>query len=103
MILKPGESYLWVFFTYFTAFIGAMFLPPFAEVIPVSILVASVPLFLGFMLYSQLRSQIALDSWWTANHPAGSRKYSTLITWNALGIAGAAVFALLVAKNEFLN
>ncbi|QEG37069.1 hypothetical protein [Bythopirellula goksoeyrii] len=98
MRLEIGKSYLWLFLTFMGVFVVLAF-APFGQ--PLSASVCLLPLFMGFLLYSQVRSKVALDSWWHATHPAGSRIYTALIVWNTLGVVGMSGMALFFVMNGF--
>jgi prepilin signal peptidase PulO-like enzyme (type II secretory pathway) len=39
------------------------------------------PAFMGYFLASEVRSGVALDSFWRAAHPHGSTEYRIMIIW----------------------
>ncbi|MEQ8210612.1 MAG: hypothetical protein RH917_12350 [Lacipirellulaceae bacterium] len=101
MKLEIGKKYLWVFFIYFSVFCMVLFLKALSDAIPLSLIACSLPVFMAFLLYSQIRSGVALDSWWRATHPAGSIAFKAMIVWNSLAILGMLVMAVLSVRDEF--
>ncbi|MEM8946914.1 MAG: hypothetical protein AAGD11_17195 [Planctomycetota bacterium] len=98
MHLEIGKSYIWIFWIFFGVFVVLTFA---SSELSIAIPACLLPFFMGFMLYSQIRSKVALDSWWRATHPAGTRTYTALIIWNTLGVIGMTVMAFLFVQKGF--
>jgi hypothetical protein len=91
--LEQGKSYRWLFAIYVVVFTGGVALCEALGNFSWGIL--TMPAFLTFVLLSELRSGIALDSWWRASHPKGSRQYQAVIAWHAV------LLVLLLAFSYF--
>jgi hypothetical protein len=95
MRLKLGKSYIWIFFIFGAAFIILVFgqallgrgHPEFA--------IALLPIVTGFVLISEIRSGIALDSWWRAKYTRETWQYKALLAWEGLGLVVFTVISFL--------
>jgi hypothetical protein len=82
---EQGKSYLWLFPIYVVIFFGGVALSE-------GVLgngdwgILTMPAFVAFMLLCELRSGVALDSWWRAAHIKGSRKYRLIIAWHMAAV-----------------
>jgi hypothetical protein len=56
----------------------------------------NLPAFLAFLLLCELRSGVALDSWWKASHLKGTWQYRGLIAWHSLATALFLVIAYVI-------
>jgi hypothetical protein len=87
-----GKSYLGLFAIYIGLFLGAF---------PLSALVTGrpnwgiliMPIFIAGMLVCELRSGVALDSWWRASHPRGTGTYQALVAWHSFAVVLFSVFS----------
>lgn len=59
----------------------AYFLLPFDWMKP---LLVVLPLSMLFILVSEVRSKVALDSWLVAKYPVGHRMYSRMVIWHGV-------------------
>lgn len=85
---QPGESYLWLFAVFALIFVAA--------IVGVGVLAAVVlPTLMAVMLTCELRSGVALDSWWRASHPRGTWRYNVSITMHAVWAVAFTAFAIL--------
>lgn len=96
MILVLGKSYLWLFglcaaLLITSAVISGLVFgrPDFGFII--------VPCTLTFVLISELRSGIAIDSWWRAKYAKRTWQYQALVTWHAIAsLAFTGYFIFLI-------
>jgi hypothetical protein len=51
-----------------------------------SIVAITMPALVLILLALQLRSGIALDSWWVARHPKGTWQFRAMIAWQVVGL-----------------
>jgi hypothetical protein len=93
MLLQQGRSYLWLFAVFAAPFLGSIAFGHERWGMPAMLL------FLVFVLCSELRSQVALDSWWRATHSKGTARYYALITWHTIGIGLFAVMSYLFVSS----
>lgn len=96
MRFELGKSYLSLFWGFLCVFVVLMFAPFKHSIL---VVVVSLPLVLSFILYVQVRSKVALDSWWKATYPAGTRTYVALMIWNTIGVVGLSVLAFLFVRH----
>lgn len=89
--LEQGRSYIWLFAIYLIVFFGGFAASVFLGNPRLGVL--TIPAFLAFLLSCELRSGIALGSWWRALHPEGTEEYRAHITWHA-----ACIILLLVVS-----
>ena len=61
--------------------------------------VVTMPVFLAFVLASELRSKVALDSWWRASYAKGCWQYGAIVTWHGFGIMATLLFAYFAIGN----
>ncbi|MFO0916963.1 MAG: hypothetical protein U0872_01445 [Planctomycetaceae bacterium] len=78
---KQGKSYVWLWLIFGGVFLGPGILCITLGSIPWSVL--TMPVCLAYLLTCELRSGIALDSWWRASYPRGTWQYRALIAWHA--------------------
>ena len=89
--LHLGRSYLWLFALYTALFLGGFCLaeaagsPQWGAV--------TMPIFMALLLLAELRSGVALDSWWFARYPRGHALYRALVLYHALGVVLFCVMA----------
>lgn len=78
--LKIGQSYLYIFAFYMLFFITAF---SFGATVDSSLAYKAIAIvsiaMLVFLIVSQLRSGLALDSYWVARHPRGSWQFLAMI------------------------
>ncbi len=97
MRFEHGKSYVWVFVVFFVLWLGLILIAgafqlSFRSIKPFLFLLPSMLL---FVLVLELRSKVALDSWWVARHPAGTRMYSIMIVWHVVGLVLLSLFVLV--------
>ena len=83
MLLKPGQNYMYLFRVYFGVFVALMiasFVIDFGFCF--NAMLVTMPAYMLFLLVSQIRSGVALDSWMVAKHRRGCRTYTAQIAWN---------------------
>ena len=80
-----GKSYLWLSGIYVAAFVALAFGPLLFGVVDFRYEAVLLPIYGGFLLISQIRSGVALDSLWRAKYPKETWQYKALLAWNALG------------------
>ena len=87
MRLNQNRSYIAILWSYMAFFAASMVLcfVGFARVCFLIMGITMPALMLG-LLALQIRSGIALDSWWVARHPKGTWQFSALIAWQLLGV-----------------
>lgn len=95
MLLTQGRSYAWIFWTFSVAWVVlmvglAVFRASMKPVMPL------LPLAMLFVLVSEIRSRVALDSLCVATYPAGSPMYRILIAWHILGFAGLTALVVVI-------
>jgi hypothetical protein len=91
--LEHGRSYLWLFPIYLVLFFGGFALCEAVGHVSWGIL--TLPAFVAFLLLCELRSGVALDSWWRASHPKGSWQYRAMLAWHTTGVAMFSLLAYL--------
>jgi hypothetical protein len=82
--LKLGRSYAWWFPVLLAIFLGGCALCDYLGIRQWGAL--TLPVFVALLLSCQLRSGVALDSWWRASHPKGTWQYRALIAWETAGL-----------------
>ncbi len=92
MLLQHGKSYLWLFGVFAVCLIGGMALSTAAAGNPRWAILA-MPVLIVFILVSELRSEVALDSWWRATHPKGGWQYNAILGWHVATILFFSWFA----------
>jgi membrane-bound ClpP family serine protease len=82
-LFQQGKSYLWMFPIFGVLFFGGVALcvqtvgnPGWG--------ILTLPGFLMFVLGAEIRSGVALDSWWRATYPRGTSRYRALLLWQAV-------------------
>src|ERR1700733_5893267 len=98
MRLEYQKSYLRLFGLFAALILGGTIISIMAHRRPLWVF-DILPVFALFLLVSQLRSGIALDSFWVAAHKSGTGMYKVLIAWNFL----IAVLMLAMAVMANLN
>jgi hypothetical protein len=88
---EHGKSYLWLFPIYALLFLGGFALCGAVGNFSWGIL--TMPIFIACLLVCELRSGVALDSWWRASHPKGSWQYQASVIWHAVGIVLFLIFS----------
>lgn len=83
--IEYGRSYIWLFAIFLIAFILGMLLCSAFGCDKFGIV--TIPAFLAILLSSELRSGVALDSWWRATYLKGSWQYRALTAWHAVALA----------------
>ena len=68
--------------------------------IGVNIVVITMPAMVLALLALQLRSGIALDSWWVALHPKGTWQFWAIIAWQVVGLILMGVMAYFFLNPE---
>lgn len=94
MLFHQGKSYIWLFGAFSAIWLAGFAICQFA----LSNLlwgVLTIPTFILFILVSEIRSGIALDSWWRATHPKGTYVYTAMLVWHMLGLVLACVISFL--------
>jgi len=102
MLLEYSRSYLYILIAYGVIFLFAMTLGVigyFNYAFP--IIVTTMTMLFAFLLISQLRSGIALDSWWIAKYRRGTWQYTGLIAWNCFGLILSIVFSAVSLSKMF--
>jgi hypothetical protein len=90
-----GKSYAWIFGIFFGVFIVACRGPVLCGSGHPERAVLLLPVVSGFVLVSEIRSGIALDSWWQARYGKETWQYKAILACHALGFmifAGIAAF-----------
>lgn len=98
MRLKLGKSYIWVFLVFTAAFIILGFGQTLLRRGHPEYVVVLMPIVIGFVLISEIRSGIAIDSWWLAKYTKETWQYKALLAWHGVGLTVltvAAVFFIL--------
>jgi hypothetical protein len=90
--LQKGKTYIWLFPIWAIVFLGGFVLSKLFFGRPNGGFF-TLPLFGMWLLAAQLKSGVALDSKWRANHARGSSWYQTLIIANIAWIALAGAIA----------
>ena len=104
MRLVLGKSYIWIFWIFVAVYIAlgsgvAVFQAahPESECVAVFIFIFSVPILIpivtAFMLVLEIRSGIALDSYFQAKYPRGTGQYQALLAWHAFALIALTVWA----------
>jgi hypothetical protein len=84
MRLEQGKSYLWLFPIHLVLFAAGFGLcGAFGNA---TWGIVTMPLFIAFLMICELRSGIALDSWWRAAHPKGRWQYQAILAWQAFAL-----------------
>lgn len=87
MLLEQSRSYIRIFVTYATLFVASMGLGYAGYMSAMIAFVAiSLPVYTAFLLVSQVRSGIALDSWMIARYPRGTWQFNATIAWNGFAL-----------------
>ena len=92
--LQVGKSYLWGFPVFVVFFIACIAIA--ASFGHFHLGIVAMPAFAIVMLSSELRSGVALDSWWRATYPKGTWQYRALIGWQLFSLAVLLVIVLFV-------
>jgi hypothetical protein len=82
--LKLGRSYLWWFLVFAAFWAGGM--ASWAFLGGRFWAVLTLPALMAFVLSCELRSGVALDSWWRASYVKGTWQYRALVAWHAIGL-----------------
>lgn len=91
MRFEQGKSYLWLFPIFGILFlVGSALCSALGDS---SWGVLTMPAFIAFLVLGELRSRIALDSWWRASHPRGSWRYQAMAAWHITGVILLLVFS----------
>ena len=85
------RSYIWLFFAFATVFVLCSVACQILGRPQLGCL--SMPAFVAFLLWTELRSGIVLDSWWRASHPQGTRYFYPMIAWHFLGFVLLTLFS----------
>jgi hypothetical protein len=92
MKLIKGKSYIWLFYIYFVLFVtSGMILPAIGMTAGIKYASILIPMTFGSLLVLEIRSGIALDSWWRAEYEKGKWQYPALLAWHATGLVGSVV------------
>ena len=81
---QVGNSYLWLF--------GVLFVMFFAGYVLAETMgrrewgFISAPLFMAFILRCEVRSEVALDSWFRASRAKGDKYFTPTLVWHAIGL-----------------
>ncbi len=90
-----GRSYVWIFFAIFLPlWIGGMVAIARVWMPPLTVAML-LPAMLLFILTSELRSGIALDSWWRAKYVRGTTLYRLLIAWHLVAMLAFSTLVIL--------
>jgi hypothetical protein len=98
MRLELGKNYIWVFLIFAAAFVILGFGQALLRWGHPEYAAALIPITLGFVLVSEIRYGIVLDSWWRAKYTKETWQYKALLAWHGFGLAVltvAAVFFIL--------
>jgi len=98
MHLELGQRYIFLFYVYMLLFLVGMatYVITNAKVV-VGFLLLAVPTMIAFVLVSQIRSGIALNSYWVAKYPRGTSAYRLLLALNIVAFIGA----IMISKNAW--
>lgn len=89
--LQQDRSYAWLFAVFAVFFLGGFALCEAVGQVGWGIL--TLPAFIAFLLSCELRSDIALDSWWRARYPKGCWQFKALIAWHVTGLVLLSIFS----------
>ncbi len=81
---KYGNSYVRIFFIFLFLFICGFILCEAVGHLNWGIL--TLPAFLTLLFLCELRSGVALDSWWQASYLKGCWQYQAILAWQAVGL-----------------
>jgi hypothetical protein len=95
MRLVLGKSYLWLFWIVFAAFVVLVFGPVVFKLQPQVYAIVLLPLEMGLILVSEIRSGVALDSWWRAKYARGTWQYKALVAWHSFALIVFTVMAIV--------
>jgi hypothetical protein len=93
-----GKSYLWLFLVYAGLFCGSFKLCDWVFG-NFSLGFLTMPAFMVFLLGSEMRSGVALDSWWQARHLRGSWQYRAMLTWQAVAAVAMLAFSIVAIRS----
>jgi hypothetical protein len=82
--LEYGKSYIWAFPIYALLFVGGFALCNALGDVKWAIL--AMPAFVAPVLLCELRSGVALDSWWRASYRKGDWQYAAILAWHTIGL-----------------
>ena len=95
MIFELNKSYIWIFAIFCPIFlVSGMIIFPFSGNNSFRIGVCELIVMIGFILFSEIRSGIAIDSWWRAVYPKGTWQYQGVIAWQSFGILAFSILAV---------
>jgi hypothetical protein len=100
MRLVFGRSYLWLFGIYVAAFVALALGPLLFGVVAFRYAAVLLPIYGGFLLISQIRSGVALDSMWQAQYPRETWQYKVLLAWNTFAIVAFTVMAVFFVRSN---
>ena len=94
---RLGESYIWLFVVFLVVFLGsaAFCLAVFGSF---KFAALTMPVFAAYLLACQIRSGVALDSWWQAKYQRGDTMYSVLLAWYAFAVVLISVFCMFFVR-----
>jgi hypothetical protein len=90
--LIHGKSYVWILVVLLLSYAWIYF----SGYIRVAALM--LPLTLVVMISSEIRSHVALDSWWRATYVRSQWQYTAIVAWHVvlcLLFSGVAIYAFL--------
>ena len=96
--LELGRSYLWWFLVFLAGWVGGIVSGGFLG--GRKWVVLMLPAVMACVLSCELRSGVALDSWWRAAYAKGTWQYRAIIAWHVTGLVllvGLSYVALFIA------
>lgn len=81
---QVGNSYLWLFGVFFVMFFAGYVLAETMGRREWGFI--SAPLFMAFILRCEVRSEVALDSWFRASRAKGDKYFTPTLVWHAIGL-----------------
>jgi hypothetical protein len=82
--LEYRRSYVWLFPIILVAFVLVLAVCESLGVREWAVL--TLPTVLVLLLSCELRSGVALDSWWRASYLRGSWQYQAIVAWQLIGL-----------------
>lgn len=96
MKLIIGNGYIWIFCIFAALFIFVGVIGAALKFTDPKYAIMLFPVMFGFILISEIRSGIALDSWWRAKFGKGTWQYAGLITLHSFAFVMFTVICILI-------
>ena len=96
MKLIIGNGYIWIFCIFAVVFIFIGVIGAALKFTNPKYAIVLFPILFGFILISEIRSGVALDSWWRAKFGKGTWQYAGLIALHSFAFVMVTAICILI-------